>query len=199
MYKWTSISHGWAIEKVFGSPEADQASGRLMTINTLFPSKSVEGETRGGLVLLKLRKTSYSSGDPVYLRVSYEDRNGKIDGSEEVIDLEAWPPESFDNSGIRKGVLLARYAALLKNWMTDERDHWQYSRSWDPCIREDTGIIIPVEYNYSQWERQSLPLTVSGPYKALFRDFARYFESEIQAIQDNDLYQEFDILNYLSR
>lgn len=192
-------SRGWKIEKVFGSPEADQASGRLMTINTLFPSKSVEGETRGGLVLLKLRKTSDSSGDPIHLKVSYEDRSGRTDGSEATIDLEAWPPESFENSGVRKGVLLARYAALLKNWIIDERDHWQDIRYWDPSVSDDTGIIVPVEYNLGQWERQSLPLTVSKPYQQLFREFARYFESEIRAIGDNTLYQEVDILNYLSQ
>ena len=41
-------SRGWRIEKVFGSPEADEATGNLMKINTLFPSKSEGGETRGG-------------------------------------------------------------------------------------------------------------------------------------------------------
>jgi Ca-activated chloride channel family protein len=192
-------SRGWAIDKVFGSPEADQASGRLMTINTLFPSKSDGGETRGGLVLLKLRKTSSSRGEPVYLKVSYEDRNGRPETSSEVIDLETWSPEVFDNSGIRKGVLLTRYAALLKNWMADERDHWQWGQSWEPCVREDSGIIIPVDYYNSQWERQSLPLTISDPYKRLFRDFSRYFESETRVLQDNNLYQELDILNFLSR
>ena len=74
----------------------------------------------------------------------------------QVINLETVQPEYFDNSGIRKGVLLSRYAALLKNWMMDERQHVQYSQPWDPCVREDTGIIIPVE-PFSQWERQSLP------------------------------------------
>jgi Ca-activated chloride channel homolog len=192
-------SQGWAIDKVFGSPEADQASGRLMTINTLFPSKSEGGETRGGLVLLKLRRTSSSPGSTIYLRVSYEDRDGRQDSSSETINLETWSPEWFDNSGIRKGVLLTRYAALLKNWMMDERDHWQWGQTWDPCVREDSGIVIPVEYNNYQWERQSWPLTVSEPYKRLLHDFATYFGSETQALGDNDLYQELDILNYLSR
>ena len=31
---------GYEIEKVYGSPEADQATGELMKVNTLFPSKS---------------------------------------------------------------------------------------------------------------------------------------------------------------
>jgi len=33
-------SDGWRIEKVFGSPEADAATGSLMRINTLFAAKS---------------------------------------------------------------------------------------------------------------------------------------------------------------
>jgi Ca-activated chloride channel family protein len=72
-------SNGWRIEKVFGSPEAGQAAGDLMKINTMFPSKSEGGETRGGLVLLKLRKTSSLPEEPVYLKATYEDRNGRND------------------------------------------------------------------------------------------------------------------------
>lgn len=192
-------SRGWRIEKVFGSPEADEASGRLMYINTLFPSKRVGGETKGGLVLLKLRKISAESEDKVYLRVTYEDRNGRSDSSEEVIRLEGGSPEYFDNSGIRKGVLLSRYASLLKYWMIDERQHIQYSRPWNPCISEDDGIVIPPESDFSQWERQSLPLTVSEPYRRVFQDFSRYFEREMDIINDYTLDQEIEILNILSR
>jgi Ca-activated chloride channel family protein len=192
-------SRGWVIEKVFGSPEADQSSGRLMTINTLFPSKSEGGETRGGIVILKLRKTSSSPGENVFLRVSYEDRNGQTDGAEEAVNLENWAPEAFENTGIRKAILLSRYAALLKNWMADERNHIQYHQSWNPCVREDTGIVIPVESNFSQWERQSLPLTVTDPYRQIFRNFTVYFENEMRAVNDYDLDQEVQILKYLSR
>jgi Ca-activated chloride channel homolog len=191
-------SRGWRIEKVFGSPEADEATGSLMKINTLFASTSEGGETRGGLVLLKLKKASSASNAPVYLRTAYEDRNGRTDGDEQVIYLESAQPEYFDNTGIRKGILLSRYAALLKNWMIDERQHIAYSQPWSPCITEDSGIIVPIE-NISQWERQSLPLTVSGSYDLIFSDFADYFYREMKTIGDNDLDQELDILNMLSR
>jgi Ca-activated chloride channel family protein len=187
-------STGWRIEEVFGSPEADEATGSLMTINTLFPSKSEGGETKGGLVLLKLRRLS--GNDRIYLRVTYEDRDGRKDSSESVIAMESTTPEYFDNTGIRKGVLLSRYAALLKNWMLDERSHVQYSRPWTPAVREDTGIIIPVE-NVGQWERTSLPLIVSEPYGLLFRQFRSYFESEMRAIGDYSLDQELAILDTL--
>jgi len=192
-------SRGWKIEQVFGSPEADKASGNLMYINTLFPSRSVEGENRGGLVLLKLSPISAYPGELVYLKTSYEDRNGRTDGSSQVVDLGTNHLEFFPNSGIRKGVLLVRYAALLQSWMIDERQHLQFGQPWNPCVREDTGIIVPVIPNFSQWERQSLPLAVSSPYKIIFEDFGRYFSGEMEAIRDISLGKELDILNRLSK
>jgi Ca-activated chloride channel family protein len=192
-------SEGWRIEKVFGSPEANEATGKLMYINTLFASKSENGQTRGGLVLLKLKKTSSAANESITLRTSYEDRNGRIDGDKQVVYLETLQPEYFDNNGIRKGVLLSRYAALLKNWTQDERQNMHLSAPWEPCINDDKGIIIPIEVVFSQWERQSLPLTVSANYSRIFRDFSDYFESEMDAIRDNTLGQELDIINMLSR
>jgi Ca-activated chloride channel family protein len=188
-------SNGWRIEKVFGSPEASEATGSLMKINTLFASKSEGGETRGGLVLLKLRKTS-ADNSSIYLKTSYEDRNGRTDGDTQTINLASVQPEYFQNNGIRKGVLLSRYAALLKNWLIDERQHVQYSSSWEPCIREATGIIIPVELT-SQWERQSLPLHLTDSYRRIFQNFGRYFQGEMDAIHDNTLGQELNIINLL--
>ncbi len=188
---------GWRIEKVFGSPEADAATGSLMRINTLFAAKSEGGKVRGGLLLLKLQKTSYGSGDKVYLRTTYEDRNGWVDGDEAVIYLESQPPEYFPNSGIRKGVLLTRYAALLKNWLMDERQYGWYDQPWPPRVREDTGIGIPAE-NVGQWERTSLDLTVSQPYRAIFQFFAGYFEDEMYATGDETLEKELAVLDWLA-
>jgi Ca-activated chloride channel family protein len=189
-------ANGWRIEQVFGSPEANQATGELMKINTLFPSKSEGGQNKGGLVLLKLQKTSTQPNEKVTLVVSYEDRNGVKDSSMAVIALEETQPEYFDNSGIRKGILLSRYAALLKNWLIDERQHPQYSSSWNPRVREDTGIGLPPDN--LQWERQSLPLTVSAPYRTIFRNFSAYFANEISAIGDNSLNQEQSLLSTLA-
>jgi Ca-activated chloride channel homolog len=190
-------SSAWKIDTVFGSPEADQASGRLMKINTLFPSNNEGGEVKGGLVLLKLRKISSAAESPVYLRVTYEDRDGVKDGADSVIVPETVAPEYFDNSGIRKGILLSRYAALLKNWMIDERQHAQYSSSWDSCINEETGIVIPAEIWLSEWERQSYPLVVSSPYGWIFEKFYDYFRTEMNAIGDYTMDQELQILQML--
>jgi Ca-activated chloride channel family protein len=187
---------GWDIEEVYGSPEADKATGELMKINTLFPSRSEGGETRGGLVLLKLKKTG--SYDRISLEVSYEDRNGNSDTSSAVIQPESFSADYYANSGIRKGVLLACYAELLKNWMIDERSHAHLSHPWEPYINEDTGIICPPpDFELSQWERQSLPLTVSPSYHELFAGFLDYFEDEADAIGDDDLEQEIEVLELL--
>jgi hypothetical protein len=170
-----------------------------MHINTLFASKSDEaGQVKGGLVLLKLRKIS-SGNESIYLKTSYEDRNGRSDGDVQVINLETTQPEYFANSGIQKGILLTRYAALLKNWTIDERNHINYSHTWEPCIGEDTGIVFPVDNYYSQWERTSLPLTVSGDYRQIFQNFSRYYAEEMDEIGDRDLSQELEILNRLSQ
>ena len=191
-------SKGWEIEKVFGSPEADESTGELMRVNTMFPSESEGGQTKGGIILLKLRKTSSGTGENVYLRANYQDRNGQWDSSESVINLETTQPEYFDNNGIRKGILLARYACLVKNWLTDERQHLQYSYPWNPCIDNDTGIIVPPEIGLNEWERQSMPLTVSSAYGQIFSRFAGYFENEMRAVDDFTLDQELGILNKLA-
>jgi Ca-activated chloride channel family protein len=194
---------GYEIEKVYGSPEADEATGEIMKIKTLFPSKKEEGETRGGLVLLKLRKLSPENSLKLNLNlklnVSYEDRNGVI-GSDEAtveLELEKKEPDFFENTGIRKGILLSRYADLIKNWIIDERESIEKNETVRPSVNSVDGIPLPIQLG--RWERQSIPLRVSEPYKELFKEFYVYFEKEMNAIGDDTLGQEVDILDTLSR
>jgi Ca-activated chloride channel family protein len=189
----TLESDDWKIEEVYGSPEADQTTGELMKVNTLFPAKKRNDETRGGIVLLKLEKTGDSN--QLSLIANYEDRNGNKHQNEITVELDEVDTDFFENRGIRKGILLSRYADLLKNWMIDEREHAHYSYPWEPRIDEESGICVPPRLN--QWERQSLPLTVAEPYRKLFGLFYRYFDEEIDNIGDNDLRQELDILDIL--
>ena len=190
---------GYEIEKVYGSPEADQATGELMKVNTLFPSRAEEGQVKGGVILVKLKKLS-GDGNMI-LKVSYQDREGVRDSDEAQVDL-AWDSKAteaganfYQNSGIRKAVLLSRYADLLKNWMIDER--MAAERGWQivPSVTLANGIVIPVELG--EWERQSMPLTVSEPYPELFGRFLDYYRTEAQAIGDSTLEQEEAILEKL--
>jgi len=184
---------GYEIEKVYGSPEADMATGELLKVNTLFPSRAEEGEVRGGVILVKLRKQS-DQGD-IRLSASYEDRNGIMDSDVADVIVSENASDFYENAGIRKAVLLSRYADLLKNWMIDERTAAKNGWRIVPSVTMTGGIVVPVELG--QWERQSMPLTVPDPYPELFGQFLRYFQSESVAIGDRTLVQEEKVLRRL--
>jgi len=184
---------GYEIEKVYGSPEADQATGELMKVNTLFPSKAEEGQVKGGVILVKLKKLSNQGN--MRLAVSYQDRNGVKDSDIAQVDMAEENADFYQNSGIRKAVLLTRYADLLKNWIIDERTAADKGWKIVPSVTMANGIVIPIELG--EWERQSLPLTVSGPYPELFGKFSDYFQSEAQVLGDSTLQQEVAILEKL--
>ncbi|MFC1616572.1 VWA domain-containing protein, partial [Patescibacteria group bacterium] len=213
---------GFEIEKVYGSPEADEATGELMKVNTLFPSKTVDGETRGGLVLLKLKKTA-EEGE-LKLSASYKDRNGVEDSDvrEIVFDAEG-EEELYANNGIRKGIVLSRYADLLISWMIDEYpereelyyDDYLYEEEpriepFDdevvedsdsgPLITMEKGIMCPPPfppYMLNKWERLSVELAVSDHYKELFKEFKVYLEAEMKILGDDTLESELEVLDIL--
>lgn len=112
--------------------------------------------------------------------------------------LERTRPEQFDNDGVRKGVLLARYATLLQYWIQDERQHAHLSYPWEPTWERGEGIGLPPRSGLDDWERQSLPLMVSREYRSRFADYADYFSQEMRATGDNDLSRELAILEKLS-
>jgi Ca-activated chloride channel family protein len=173
-------SAGYAIDAVYGSPEADQGSGILMKVNTLFPSKVEKGETKGGLIVLKLKKTGSSA--QIKLTASYKDRTGQCFSSNATFSFKA-TPDSAPNSGIRKGIVLSRYVRLIKQWIEAER---KTAKNTD-----NSGL--------SPWERKSVPLTVSAEHQQLFQKFLGHMKAEASAIQDQNLEQEIKILEKLSQ
>lgn len=191
-------AEGYELEKVYGSPEADEATGQIMKVNTLFPSKKKEGETKGGLILLKLKKKTPDA--KIKLTATYENREGEVDSDETNVKLKEEKPDYFENTGIRKGILLTRYADLMKNWVTDERESHEQKKPLEPSVNYEEGIILPkpAEPPLGKWERQSIPLRVSEHYKEIFREFSTYFEKEMNAIGDDTLNKELEIINKLS-
>jgi Ca-activated chloride channel homolog len=185
---------GYKIEKVYGSPEADEATGEIMKVNTLFPSKQESGETKGGIVILKLRKISDNNN--LKLKVSYEDRSGTVGGDESAFQFSQRNTDYYDNSGIRKGILLSRYANLMKDWINDERKN---NQTVEPLANKLDGIALPPEdiVQLGRWERQSMPLKVSAHYQEMFREFKPYFESELISVGDSSLSKEVSILDKL--
>lgn len=183
---------GYTIKQVYGSPEADAATGNLMTINTLFPSEKTNGETRGGLVLLHMERTSLNN-TPISLTAKYTDRAGTThSNTDEIVFTDQ--SSYYDNTGIRKGIVLSRYVNVLQDWIAATP-----TQSNVVPLYSETGIPIPQELQLSQWERTSNTLIVSNAYKNIFTQFNAYFESEMTAIGDDDLEQESVLLERLIR
>jgi Ca-activated chloride channel family protein len=195
-------SENYEIEKVYGSPEANQATGEIMKVNTLFPSDSKEGQNKGGLVLIKLSKKNNDASEEsekIELKVSYEDRRGEADSSSKTIEgfQSIDDSEYFENSGIRKGILLSRYASLLKSWVIDTQRS-SANPANQPIVDNENGIPADPEYILGQWERQSTEFSVSPHYKDLFDLFRTYFENEMEEIEDETLRKELELLKKLS-
>ncbi|RUM65926.1 MAG: hypothetical protein DSZ05_05225 [Sulfurospirillum sp.] len=194
-------SDAYDIEAVYGSPEADKATKTVLYVNTLFPSATKEGKTKGGIIVVKLKRKG--EGNALTLRASYKDRNGKTYN----VSKKAAFKEGlyFDNSGIRKGILLSEYVTLIQNWLIDSR------KGCNDKLTPETPVIIPFyrqcmrypperpEYKYIEtWERRSCPLEVSDGYRNVFALFRRKFGDEMRALNDPSLHREYDALKLLS-
>ena len=204
-------SEVFSIEQVYGTDAADASKGNIMKVNTLFPSSSnSSGEAKGGIILLKL-KCNLTCGTQleeeiadakINLSVSYKDRNGKEHSNSQNVQfakVKEAGQEHYDNTGIRKGIVLARYANLMKNWILYERS--ENNRNF--LIMAETGItdcVCEVNEVYKilgENERMSVELSVSDEYKALFKEFYGYMEKEIEVLGDEDMSQELEILDLL--
>ncbi|NHN46133.1 VWA domain-containing protein [Halostella sp. JP-L12] len=177
---------GYDVEQVYGTSAAGDATDSLIRANTLFPSPTEGGRTRGGVILAKVRRTG---GDPeLRLTASYETRTGERRERTRTVEFPSVTARHYDNSGIRKAVLLSRYADLLRSWMVDER-----TGEYGP---ED--VEPPADDYLGRWERQSDPLTVSETYRERFAAFADHLEREMAALGDDELERELELLRELA-
>ncbi|EKD80944.1 MAG: Cell surface protein, partial [uncultured bacterium] len=172
------VSTGYQIEKVYGSPDSNIANGELMKVSCLFPSPTNEdNETKGGLILLRLRKTGHT-GD-LKLVVNYEMNDGFACSSEAKVAFEGAETEFYDNTGIRKGILLARYAELMQGWISSER------RAGGEMYARHCGI----------WENEAVKLVASEENRAVLRSFKNHLASEIAQINDQSLNREITLID----
>ncbi len=184
---------GYDILKVYGSPEANEATGEIMRVHTLFPSRVERGETRGGVILLKLRR--HGSDGRLTLRASWEDGSGHRDRETATIVIPT-VGGIYPTTGIRKAILLSRYADVLIDWVTDERRQPKSGVKIVPIISEQNGIPCP-QPHLGQWERQSMRLAVSPAYRPILASFRKHFREEAKAIGDTALGRELDVLDHL--
>lgn len=185
---------GYKIEKVYGSPEADEATGEIIKVSTLFPSKAEEKEIKGGVVLMKLKKISPESR--MMLKVTYKDRENMHHEDETRVETMKGESEFYQGSGVRKAILFARYSDLLKNWLIDEMREVKEGPKIQPAVSLESGIVVPVKPG--RWERQSIPLHVTDHYKKLFKLFVEHFKREMEASGDETLGHELAVLEKLT-
>ncbi len=191
-------SKAYAIDAVYGSPDASKATGEIMKINTLFPSKKSEETTKGGIVLLKLKKTKTTDGD-ITLKVTYKDQDGISHSNEQQVIIE-----NSQNSGIHKAILVSDYVNLMKNWLIDNRADCHDQPKWvnqKPLVLQKRALSYPATHQMylmmSEWERGSCALKVSDGYKKLFSVFAKHYENQMKTLKDDSLQIELDILKQL--
>ena len=185
-------SNDFQLEKVYGSATANIKTGEMLKISTLFPSKTSDGKTKGGMVLLKLKRLGDMAN--IKVKVSYEDRQGNKKSDVQIVDLSASDSSYYSNKSIRKGILLSRYGSLLKHWIADRRSSPRSFRGKEKCSIEN-GIITYQDnpnLNMSHYD-----LSVNSLYGSFFLYFQNYFEEEKDLIDDKSLSRELSILSKL--
>ncbi|CAA6805687.1 MAG: Unknown protein, partial [uncultured Sulfurovum sp.] len=183
-------SSAYSIEAVYGSPESNLATGKIMKVNTLFPSHNDGEATKGGVILLKLKKNKYASSDNLELDVSYTNVEGKSFSNKQDVSFKN-EKAYYDNTGIRKAVLVSDYVSVMKNWLIDSRAACNDKVRWvneQPIEIQKRCMIYPPMHpdfpRISTWERRSCKLNVSNGYKKLFQVFKRGFKNEMNVLND---------------
>merc|ERR1711971_416407 len=133
------------IAEAFGSGDDERAigdNGEVMNVNSIFASQhDADDRVKGGAVQLRLKTKvngrkgkgdNAMSKDVFYeiaVRATYNDIDGKgyeltnavmFGGGEQNVKLVE-NEQYFDNSGIRKAVVLVRYVQLLRLWMAHQQ------------------------------------------------------------------------------
>eukprot|EP01084_Bolivina_argentea_P282947 484466_1 len=121
-------------------------NGEVIKISTLFPAprSEEEGGTAGGIQLIKFKRNSNGNDHiNVNVIVTFEDRNGKEYKNEQCVTFEIpktyknhvfnndmiesddeeekeddFDVNFYDNNGIRKAILLCKYASLMISWIS---------------------------------------------------------------------------------
>lgn len=191
----------YEIANVYGSDSVDKSTGNIMHINTLFPSSSNdEGNVKGGIIVLKLRKINEAENADISLNVSYKDTDEKVYNNGKKITFRETKEDYYDNNGIRKAIVLARYVGTMKNWTIYEKTKYEDFEAkkehnvTDYCYDDDyIKTVLGVN------ERTSVKLSVSKEYKETFKELKKYMEEENEELKDNDMKNEIELLDKLSK
>lgn len=207
----TLESELYEIRGVYGSPDADadreadiasdsraakpRDAGDLMSVNTLFPSPTEDGASKGGVALLELGETG-DAEDPdrdLELTARYEDRDGERHETSEVVTFDDREPGDGESDSVRKAVLLSQYATLMQNWIDHERATLADAEYEPPA----DGVEPTQPPTLGSWERQSADLQVTPPYDERIETFRDHFADEADAIGDEALERELETMDLI--
>lgn len=198
-------SEGYKIDAVYGSPQAKLATGSVMYVNTLFPSANDGKRSKGGVILLRLKKVGHQ--EDITLNVKYKDTKGKTFHTMQKVnfsDIKDSEDNVYDNNGIAKAILLADYVTLMKNWIIDARagcnDRVEYLKQPINMLKKRCMVYPPdrpIYHSVKTWERKSCKLKVSDGYKKILSLFQRVYGEEMKRLGDKSLNEEFKILKLL--
>jgi Ca-activated chloride channel family protein len=184
-------AEGYDVEHVYGSPQADESTDELLHVDTLFPSRSDGNESEGSVILVELEETDAAvENREVTLNASYETPNGEYHETTREVTFTDRETPHYDDSGVRKAVVLTEYATLMNNWMVQERSD---GAALD--VEAEDGVE---RRELGQWEQQSVPLTVSSPYDDRIERFVAYFERHAEALGAEEFQQDTAVLERLA-
>lgn len=191
----------YEIENVYGSDSVNKQSGNIMHVNTLFPSSSNDdGDVKGGIIVLKLKKIKEADNAEISLNVSYKDTEEKAYNNSKKVTFKDSNEDYYDNNGIRKAVVLSRYVGTMKNWtiyektQDEEFDARKENHITEYCHDDDyVKTVLGVN------ERSSIKLNVSENYKETFKELKKYMENENKVLNDDDMKKEIELLDKLSK
>lgn len=195
----TVKSDYYKIENVYGSDSVNKSTGNIMHVNTLFPSSSNDdGDVKGGIIVLKLKKIKEVENGDIELNVSYKDTDERNHQNNKKVSFKDSQDDYYDNLGIRKAIVLARYVGTMKNWVTYERtkyEDFEAGKEYDVTdfAYDDEYVKNVLGVN----ERTSVKLSVSDNYKETFKNLKTYIEQENKDLNDKDLNSEIEIINTL--
>ncbi|KAB1184833.1 MULTISPECIES: VWA domain-containing protein [Haloferax] len=178
---------GCDVDAVYGAPNADISNGQILSIETLFPSPTTAGESRGGVILVRLHQLETEQPN-VTLDLSWVESDSTTHGSRVTVDLPT--DQHYDNRRIRKAVALSRYGRTLREWATSVR---QSSKSADAGVDD----WMARRETRTKHERESAPLRVSDSYAAVFDDLRDYLATESKTVDDDSMTREIAVIDDL--
>lgn len=185
-------TNGASLKNVYGAPSNEPNTGTIMNVSTLFPSKTDGEQTKGGVILVELENVDDTD---VELVASWEERDGTHGYVEKTVSLPT-ETETYDNTGIRKAIVLSRYCNTLRSWAKSIRE---YDETDVTTNIDDEEIIYGVsmkkiqQFITGEWEHTSVKYQPA--YNESINVMKTYVDNHIGILNEPQFQQEVDVLD----